>query len=215
MVSWRHSDGIMKPPSKTFAMMSSSWQNSFDSSVSSCYCFPKVAKHNLGVDWSNRSTAVPSHSQWCMGDAKLRHRQELSCESSLCDDKANENWTNDRQTLHRPVRLPLQPLAKPPLYKADCKRRTKSPAAVKPAGAPFHVPGPRAWPLSFLSRGEGAACPVGPAPYSGDLQPVPRDFLLWRTSQPLRRRPPAEPPPVGMAYRRRSKPQLSKRQLGH
>ena len=196
-------------------MMSSSQKNSSDSSVPSRYCFPKVAKHNLGVDLSNRSTAVPSHSQRCMGDAKLCHRQELSCESSLCDDKANENWTNDRQTPCCPVCLPLQPLAKPPLYRADRKRRTKSSAAVKPAGAPFHMPGPRVWPLSFLPRGEGAACPVGPAPYSGDLQTVPRDFLLWRTSQPLRCQPPAEPPPVGMAYRRRSKPQPSKRQLGH
>ena len=150
-----------------------------------------------------------------MGDAKLRHRQELSCESSLCDDKANENWTNDCQTLCRPVCLPLQPLAKPPLYTADRKQRTKSPAAVKPAGAPFHVPGPHVWPLSFLPRGEGAACPVGPTPYSGDLKTVPRDFLLQCTSQPLRHQPPAEPPPVGMAYRRHSKPQPSKRQLGH
>ena len=58
-VSWSHSDSIVKPPSKTFAMMSSSWQSSFDSSMSSCYCFPKVAKHNLGVDQSNQSTVVP------------------------------------------------------------------------------------------------------------------------------------------------------------
>ena len=129
--------------------------------MSSHYCFPKVAKHNLGVDQSNWSTVVPSHSQQCMGDAKLCHRQEFSCESSLCNDKANKN-----QTPPHPVHLPLQPLAKPPLYTAHRKQRTKSPAA----GAPFHVPGPRAWPLSFLPRGEGAACPVGHAPYSGDPQ---------------------------------------------
>ena len=150
-----------------------------------------------------------------MGDAKLCHRQELSCESSLCDDKANENWTNDRQTPRRPVRLPLQPLAKPPLYTVDRKRRTKSSAAVKPAGAPFHAPGPRAWPLSFLLREEGAVCPVGHAAYSGDRQIVPRGFWLRRTLQPPHRRPPAEPPRVGTAYRRRSKPQPSKIQLGH
>ena len=176
--------------------MSSSQQNPSDSSMPPCYCFPKVAKHNLGVDQSNQSTAVPSHSQRCMGDAKLHHRQELSCESSLCDDKANKN-----QTPCHPVHLPLQPPAKLPLYTADCKWRTKSSAAVKPAGAPFHMPGPHVWPLSFLPRGEGAACPMGHAPYSGDPQMVPRGFLSWHTSQPLHRQPPAEPPPVGMAYR--------------
>ena len=172
----------MKPPSKTFAMMSSSQQNSFDSSVSSRYCFPKVAKHNLGVDQSNQSTAVPLHSQRCMGDAKLHHRQELSCESSLCDDKASKN-----QTPRRPVCLPLQPLAKLPLYTADHKWRTKSSASVKPAGAPFHAPGPRAWPLSFLPREEGAVCPMGHAAYSGDRQIVPRGFWLRHMLQPLHR----------------------------
>ena len=150
--------------------------------MSSCYCFPKVAKHNLGVDQSNRSTAVLAHYQRCMGDAKLHHRQELSCESSLCDDKANKN-----QTPCHPVHLPLQPLAKLPLYTVDCKQRTKSSAAVKPAGAPFHMPGPRVWPLSFLPRGEGAACPMGHAPYSGDPQTVPRGFLLQCMSQPPHR----------------------------
>ena len=34
---------------------------------------------------------------------------------------------------------------------------------------------------------------MGPTPYSGDLQTVPRDFLLQCTLQPLRHRPPAEP----------------------
>ena len=87
------------------------------------------------------------------------------------------------QTPHRTVYLPLQPLAKPPLYTVDRKRRTESPAAVKPAGAPFHTPGPHMGPLSFLPRGEGAACPMGHAPYSGDLQTVPRGFCLWHTSQ--------------------------------
>ena len=176
----------------------------------SCYCFPKVAKHNLGVDRSNRSTAVLSHSQRCMGDAKLCHRQELSCKSSLCNDKASKN-----RTPCRPVRLPLQPLAKPPLYTADRKRRTKSSAAVKPAGAPFHAPGPHTWPLSFLPREEGSVCSVGHAAYSGDRQIVPRGFWLRHTSQPPHRRPPAEPPPFGMAPRRCSKPQLSRQQLGH
>ena len=88
------------------------------------------------------------------------------------------------QTPRHPVHLPLQPLAKPPLYTADHERRTESPAAVKPAGVPSHMPGPHAWPLSFLPRGEGAACPMGHAPYLGDLQMVPRDFCLQHTSQP-------------------------------
>ena len=167
--------------------MKTSWQISSDSSMPSRYCFPKVAKHNLGVDQSNQSTAVPLHSQQCMGDAKLCHRQELSCESSLCDDKASKN-----QTPCCPVRLPLQPLAKLPLYTVDRKRCTKSPAAVNPAGAPFHVPGPRVWPLSFLPRGEGAACPMGHAPYSGDPQMVPRGFLLQRMLQPPCCQPPTE-----------------------
>ena len=143
-------------------MTKTSWQISSDSSVPSRYCFPKVAKHNLGVDRSNRSTAVLSHSQRCMGDAKLCHRQELSCKSSLCNDKASKN-----QTPCHPVCLPLQPLVKPPLYTADRKRCTKSSTAVKPA-APFRTPGPCAWPLSFLPREEGAVCPVGHAAYSGD-----------------------------------------------
>ena len=143
--------------------MKTSWQISSDSSMPSRYHFPKVAKHNLGVDRSNWSTAVPSHSQQCMGDAKLHHRQELSCKSSLCDDKASKN-----QTPCCPVCLPLQPLVKPPLYTADRKWHTKSSAAVKPAGAPFHAPGPHTWPLSFLPREEGAVCPVGHAAYSGD-----------------------------------------------
>ena len=64
------------------------------------------------------------------------------------------------QTLCHPVCLPLQPLAKLPLYTADRKRCTKSPEAVKPAGVPSHVPGPCARPLSLLPRGEGAACPI-------------------------------------------------------
>ena len=36
------------------------------------------------------------------------------------------------------------------------KWHTESPAAVKPAGAPFCMPGPCTPPLSFLPRGEGA-----------------------------------------------------------
>ena len=63
--------------------------------MSSHYCFPKVAKHNLGVDRSNRSTVVSLHSQQCMGDAKLHHRQELSSESSIWDDKATEDFLDD------------------------------------------------------------------------------------------------------------------------
>ena len=114
-----------------------------------------------------------------------------------------------------PVHLPLQPLAKLPLYTADHKWHTESPAAVKPAGAPFHTPGPHAWPLSFLPRGEGAACPMGHAPYSGDLQMVPRGFCLWCMSQPLHHQPPEEPLPFRTASRQHSKPQPSKRQLGH
>ena len=34
-----------------------------------------------------------------MGDAKLHHRQELSSESSICDDKANKNWMDDLQQI--------------------------------------------------------------------------------------------------------------------
>ena len=119
------------------------------------------------------------------------------------------------QTPRRPVHLPLQPLAKPPLYTVDRKRHTKSPAAVKPAGVPFHAPEPRVQPLSFLPRGEGAACPMGHAPYSGDLQTVPRDFGLQHTLQPPHRQPPEEPPPFGTASRRCRKPQPLKIQLGH
>ena len=63
--------------------------------MSSHYCFPKVAKHNLGVDRSNRSTVVSLHSQQCMGDAKLHHRQELSSESSIWDDKATEDFLDE------------------------------------------------------------------------------------------------------------------------
>ena len=120
-----------------------------------------------------------------------------------------------KQTSHCPVRLPLQPLAKPHLYTVDHKWRTESLAAVKLAGVPSHAPRPHAWPLSFLPRGEGAASPMGHAPYSGDLQTVPRDFCLWCTSQLLHHQPPEEPPSFGMASRQRSKPQLSKRHLGH
>ena len=77
-------------------MMFSSQQSSFDSGMSLCYCVPKVAKHNLGVDQSNQSTAVPSHSQQCIGDAKLHHRQELSSKSSICDDdKATEDFLDE------------------------------------------------------------------------------------------------------------------------
>ena len=119
------------------------------------------------------------------------------------------------QTTRHPVHLPLQPPAMPPLYTADRKQCTKSPAAVKPAGVPFHMPEPHVRPLSFLPRGEGAACPMGHAPYPGDLQMVPRDFGLRRTSQPPHRRPPEELPPVGTAYRQRSKHQPLKIQLGH
>ena len=119
------------------------------------------------------------------------------------------------QTPCHPVRLPLQPLAKPPLYTADREWWTKSPAAVKPAGVPSHTPGPHVRPLSFLPRGEGAACPMGHAPYLGDLQMVPRDFCLWCTLQLPHCRPPEEPLPFGMASRQCSKPQPLKRQLGH
>ena len=105
------------------------------------------------------------------------------------------------QTLRHPVCLPLQPLAKLPLYTVDHEWCTESPAAVKPAGVPSHTLGPHAWPLSFLPRGEGASCPMGHAPYSGDLQTVPRDFCLQHTLQPPHHRPPEEPPPSGMASR--------------
>ena len=82
------------------------------------------------------------------------------------------------QTLRCPVCLPLQPLVKPPLYTADRKQRTKSPAAVKPAGVPFHAPEPCVQPLSFLPRGEccipHGACTLlgGPANGPQRLQPV-------------------------------------------
>ena len=78
------------------------------------------------------------------------------------------------------------------------------PAVPNTTAYSFHVPGPCTWPLSFLPRGDGAACPMGHAPYSGDPQTVPRGFLLQHMSQLLCHRPPAEPPPVGTAYRRRS-----------
>ena len=77
------------------------------------------------------------------------------------------------QALHKlclpccPVCLPLQPLAKLPLYTSDCKWCTKSPAAVKPAGAPFHASGPHMWPLSFLPRGRVLHAPWGMHPTWG------------------------------------------------
>ena len=119
------------------------------------------------------------------------------------------------QALPCSVHLPLQPLAKLPLYTADHKQCTKSPAAVKPSGDPFCMPGPHAQPLSLLPRGEGTACPMGHAPSSRDSHTIPRGFCLRCMLQLPHCQPPAEPPPFGMASRRCSKPQLSKRQLGH
>ena len=133
----------------------------------------------------------PPHSVPASGNGGTH---SLECASTSGD---HQEAPRVCQTLHRPVHMPLQPLVKPPLYTADCKWRTESPAAVRPAGVPFHMPEPHVWPLSFFPRGEGAACPMGHAPYSGDLQMVPRDFCLQHTSQPPHCRPPEKPLPFG------------------
>ena len=137
---------------------------------------------------------IPAHV-WPWELPCLPHSVPMSGNSSACSRECASTSGDYQeapsacQVLHKlhlpccPVCLPLQPLAKPLLYTVDHKWRTKSPAAVKPAGAPFHVPGPHMWPLSFLPRGEGAACPMGHAPYLGDPQTVPRGFLLQHMSQ--------------------------------
>ena len=117
------------------------------------------------------------------------------------------------QALHKPCQphrlgcSPSQPPVKPPPYTAGPTQHTMSPATVKYAGAPFHVPGhrmrppERPWPPHSLPlKGEGAVRPIGHASTSGDLQTVSSDFKLQNSLQPLRHRHHTELP-LGAIYK--------------
>ena len=118
-----------------------------------------------------------------------------------------------RQALRKPCgprRLgcsPSQPPVKSPPYTAGPTQHTMSPATVKYAGAPFHVPGHRVrpperpWPPHSLPlKREGAARPIGHASTSGDSQTVSSDFKLQNSLQLLRHQHHTELP-LGAIYK--------------